>query len=228
MQKNDVIYFDTIDSTNTYLKKHYKEVNHGVVVTSTVQTKGRGRSDHTWRSEKGNLYFSYLLKDKLSHQLIFQELMKVSVTICRVLKELGIKASIKYPNDILVNQKKIAGILIETKSDGELEYIITGVGLNVNQVDFNDLSHKATSLHIENEKTYLINNILKMIIDTYNTQPVTFDDYIKLSYVIGRKIRYNSKIMVVNGITEDGRLILEDDEIIYVSVNEITLEEIYE
>ena len=228
MLKKKVIYFEEIDSTNDYLKKHFQEVNHGQVITSIIQTKGRGRSDHTWMSDKGNLYFSYILKDGINLQTVFQEMVKISVTIVKVLKTLGINAQIKYPNDILVNKKKIAGILIETKTIDKLEYIVVGVGLNINQTDFYDLQKKATSITLENNETYNINNILTMIVDNYNTRSVTFTEYLALSYVVGRKISYNSKKMVVNGITEDGRLILQDDELIYVSVNEITLEEIYE
>lgn len=228
MLNNKVISFDEIDSTNTYLKEHFSELNHGTIVTSKIQTHGRGRSDHSWISNEGNLYFSYLLKKDIRIDSIFAELQKISVTVVNVLKAAGIDAMIKYPNDILVGKKKIAGILIESKSSTKLDYVIVGVGLNVNQVDFQELSHKATSIKIENDNEYNINNILRMIIETYNSDSVTFQDYIRLSYVIGRKISYNNKKMVVNGILEDGRLVLEDEELIYVSFNEISLEEIYE
>ncbi len=228
MLKKEVVYFKEIDSTNDYLKAFSGKLNHGTIISSKKQTKGRGRSDHSWMSEEGNLYFSYLLNNDITYDSLFQEIINISVTLVEVLKSLQINALIKYPNDILVNGKKISGILIESKKTDSLHKLIVGVGLNINQTDFKELSNKATSMTLENEINYKVENILNMIINNYNLGSKSFEDYLKLSIIVGRKIRYNNKFLVVKGITKDGRLVLEDDDLIYVSLNEITLEEIYE
>lgn len=225
MPKRHVVFFDKIDSTNTYIKNNYETLNHLDVVVSRTQSKGRGRSDHTWMSDKGNLYFSYVLKN-VRLDTVFQELTHISVCVTNVLRKHGIEAWIKYPNDIIVQHKKITGILIETQGNQKLDYMVVGVGVNVNSRSFLDLEHKATSMSLETNNLFDLDLLLQEILEEYD-KPHTFQDYKNLSMILGKNIRYNNERFVVDEILDDGRLLLRGKKEIYVSPNEITLEEIY-
>ena len=140
------LHFDEIDSTNHYLMNSYQLLDNFTFVSTDYQSKGKGRNDRVWESIKGlNLMFSILIKDsKLINEFNALSLMS-AVEVAQVLESYGIdNVSIKWPNDVLVNDKKICGILLE----GQLpEYVVIGIGLNVNQKEFPDnLRRPATSL----------------------------------------------------------------------------------
>lgn len=130
------IYLKEIDSTNKYLKEHHQELDDMTFVYTFNQTKGKGRNERTWVSEKDqNLLFSLLIKNKDTVSLGGYLSLVTSISVLEVLKdEFAIKdIKIKWPNDIYICSKKVCGILLE----GELpNYIILGVGINVNQSVF--------------------------------------------------------------------------------------------
>lgn len=229
LKLNKIIAFTEIPSTNDYIKEHFVELDDQTIIVSRTQTRGRGRLDHSWESPDGNLYMSLLLKKGINRDDIFNQLMKISLAITSLLESYGIEASIKYPNDILVNKKKIAGILIESKGSDKLEYLIIGVGLNVNQIDFGDLEYKATSINRECGKTLSIEQVMKDLNELYNTIRSSREWYIKKSIVIGKNILYKNILYKVLNIDENGSLVLKNGaEIISPSINEINLEEIYD
>ena len=135
------IDFDVIDSTNLYLKQNYQNEDNFTFVSALFQNKGKGRNVRKWQSTSGdNLLFSLLIKDKnilKNYQCLS---MLTATAIFKVLKSLSIEnVSIKWPNDVYVNDKKICGILLEGISyDNELKAIVIGVGLNVNENSFNN------------------------------------------------------------------------------------------
>ena len=144
-----LLHFKEIDSTNSYLKNTYRLLDNFTFVSADYQSNGRGREDRVWQSESGeNLMFSFLVKN--------EELMKQSsilsiltaVEIAKEIEKFDIKdVSIKWPNDVLINGKKVCGILLEGQV---LEYLVVGVGLNVNQKKFPDgLRRPATSMALE-------------------------------------------------------------------------------
>lgn len=133
-----IIDFDTLDSTNSYLKRNYQTLPNYTIVKTKYQTTGHGQFGRIWESEEGkNLLFSLLIKKDLP--FLVKDANPVCVSaILGLLDELGIDATFKYPNDILVDSKKLAGVLIETKYSGpEVDYIIIGIGININQEKFN-------------------------------------------------------------------------------------------
>jgi BirA family biotin operon repressor/biotin-[acetyl-CoA-carboxylase] ligase len=149
--------FNTVTSTQDVLEQIVRQ-NPQLPVFSTVsatfQTDGRGRIRHRWISEqaKNDLFSTYLKPGiEISHTDFLYQLSALAVVT--VLHENGItQASVKYPNDILVNGKKIAGILVENKIRGKkILYSISGTGLNVNQTDFPP-SVRATSILSETGK----------------------------------------------------------------------------
>ena len=132
------LYFEKIDSTNTYLKEHYSELEDMCIARADYQYAGKGRNDRKWTAEeKLNLTFSLLIKD----EEVIRNYKALSVlsaySIVQVLNKYGIKGSmIKWPNDVYVNDKKICGILLESVSKEKIECLIIGIGLNVNQIEF--------------------------------------------------------------------------------------------
>lgn len=146
-----ILKLDATDSTNSYLKDLLRSENplDYTVVVAKKQLKGRGQMGTVWQSKGGkNLTFSVLKKfDALNVQHQFLLNITVSLAVCDALNELLVSnVTVKWPNDIMSGSKKICGILIENVLKGDkVAHSIIGIGLNVNQTDFQDLD-KASSL----------------------------------------------------------------------------------
>lgn len=145
--------FQSIDSTNNYLKKTAQDFPDKMMVLSEEQTKGRGRMGREWYSPKGaGLFFSILLKPKISMQESFIITGIAAAAVSEAIVDTTeLPAKIKWPNDIVVNGKKVCGILTEVS--GELDgvsYMVVGIGINVNTPGFSEeLKGVATSLYLE-------------------------------------------------------------------------------
>ncbi|MDI1430545.1 biotin--[acetyl-CoA-carboxylase] ligase [Polyangium sorediatum] len=130
---------------------------HGSAFLADAQTQGRGRSGHRWHSPAGeNLYLSVVLRPKLAPQALPPLALVLGVCVARVVDEvLGSSATsvahagVKWPNDVLVDGKKLAGLLVETAlRGGKIDAVIAGIGLNVHAASFpEELAPRATSLH---------------------------------------------------------------------------------
>ena len=146
-----IIKLDAIDSTNSFLKKKMSniEIDDFTIVYSQNQFEGRGRTNKQWISEPNkNIAFSLFKRFKKSEiEHIFLLNIIVSISILKLLKKYNVKnASIKWPNDIMVKNKKISGVLIENKiKKNNLINSVIGIGININQTDFSNLDN-ATSL----------------------------------------------------------------------------------
>jgi BirA family biotin operon repressor/biotin-[acetyl-CoA-carboxylase] ligase len=148
-----IVKLDAIDSTNDYLKGLLRKHNAEdfTVVTAELQTKGKGQRGSTWTSEKGkNIIMSLLVKDFVKGTYsIFDINIVASLAVVNALQSFKIpKLAIKWPNDILSDNKKIGGILVENifKGDNAIDSIV-GIGLNVNQTAFESLP-QASSLSL--------------------------------------------------------------------------------
>ena len=132
------IEFDTIDSTNTYLKENWEQLEDLTFVSTLEQTAGRGRNQRKWLSPKGeNLMFSVLLKDRDILNRYRYLSMLSALTVVDALEQFAVKdLMIKWPNDVYVRDRKICGILLEGVSRKQLECVIIGIGVNVNQEEF--------------------------------------------------------------------------------------------
>ncbi len=153
------IYADTIDSTNSFLLNSEKKYNDGTTLLAEFQEKGRGRIQRPWQSSKGkNLTFSILLNKKLDKYIPNHINLAASLAVSQSIEHLyQLKTDLKWPNDVLVNKKKISGILLESKSKGSfLEKIVIGIGINVNQTKF-DGEFKIQPTSIKYEKRQIIN-----------------------------------------------------------------------
>jgi len=160
--------YETLSSTNDKAKYFAELGQNNIVVVAERQRKGRGRFGREWSSELGGLYMTILLKeDKLDRAkyLTFIAAVSVAKTIKKFSK---LNCKVKWPNDVVVDGKKICGILTETVS-GKKNYALVGIGVNVNQKIFPEsIIKKSTSLSIETNKNYNINKIIKMIINNFN------------------------------------------------------------
>ncbi|MFL2663928.1 MAG: biotin--[acetyl-CoA-carboxylase] ligase, partial [Crocinitomicaceae bacterium] len=135
----------SVDSTNNFAAKLINDglAEHGSVILAENQTNGRGQRGSEWQSQKAkNILTSFVFKfEALDPQFLFRINAFVSIALIDFLNSYGIDAQIKWPNDIMVNSNKICGILVENKLVGNaLSYSIAGFGLNVNQIEFEDLT----------------------------------------------------------------------------------------
>ena len=167
-----LIKLDAINSTNDFLKGLSNDIStqNFTIVTAETQTNGKGQMGSKWISESGkNLIFSVLIKNILTDiNRIFDLNIAIALSIINALESFNIlELSIKWPNDIMSANKKIAGILIENiiKSDNSINSII-GIGLNVNQTNFDDLPNASSIKNIKNQdfdKEIVLNKILELI-----------------------------------------------------------------
>jgi len=151
----DIIKLEAVSSTNDFAKdillKSIPKADITIIDTKE-QTKGRGQRGNHWESEKNkNISLSIIIKPIfLKPNLQFYLSMSVSLAIVNCLTEFVEHISIKWPNDIYINNKKICGILIENRLQGDsIQYSIIGIGLNINQLDFSDWIPNPTSLILE-------------------------------------------------------------------------------
>jgi BirA family biotin operon repressor/biotin-[acetyl-CoA-carboxylase] ligase len=172
MISSKIIEFQSLDSTSNYVAKALKEGSYpyGSVILAHYQTHGKGQRGNVWQSEREkNLTFSFAFKAEsqaLPHHFLYSK--AVSVGLIRFLEHQKISfVSAKWPNDILVESKKISGILIESVAAEGQRYIIVGIGLNVNQEVFPD-ELQATSMAIELGRSLDIRQTLSELISFLN------------------------------------------------------------
>ncbi|MDK2886489.1 MAG: BirA family transcriptional regulator [Thermosipho sp. (in: thermotogales)] len=179
-----ILIFEKIDSTNEYLKKHYKELNNGTVIVAIEQTAGKGRYGRKWISSKGGLWFSILLKPKNIFSTYFFTKL-ASFTLVKILKRYKVYARIKWPNDIFVNGKKLAGILTEVVYEKSKPVaLIIGIGINLNNQIPDELKSIAISLKDILNKNVQISGFLKLFLKRFNTY---YLKYRKAPYALTRQ-----------------------------------------
>lgn len=147
-----VVCLPVTDSTNAEVRRRAAQTKSVLAVTAEEQTAGRGRRGRTWISPPGeNLYFSALVRPDLPAPKAPMLTPAAALAVCRVLGTFGVRARIKWPNDVVIGARKVCGILTELQPDGQGGYcVVTGIGLNVNQERFPDsIASVATSLKRE-------------------------------------------------------------------------------
>ena len=217
----------SVDSTNNFAAKLINDglAEHGSVILAENQTNGRGQRGSEWLSQKAkNILTSFVFKfEALDPQFLFRINAFVSIALIDFLNSYGIDAQIKWPNDIMVNSNKICGILVENKLVGNaLSYSIAGFGLNVNQIEFEDLTF-VTSMQLEKNQELDLNAIWLSIISYFQKWEVfiTSDHraenlhsmYQNNLFGLGEKRQFQvgSKIVegVIKGVNMHGFLILQ-------------------
>lgn len=154
-----LLYFDMIDSTNTEAKKQAESnAPDGLLIVANEQKQGRGRRGRSWEALPGvNIYMTLLLRPSFLPEQASMVTLVMALSVAQAVTEIsGLKAQIKWPNDIVVNKKKVVGILTElTMETDYIQHLVCGVGINVNQSEFpQSIAENATSLYLESGRTF--------------------------------------------------------------------------
>ncbi|MFO0356395.1 MAG: biotin--[acetyl-CoA-carboxylase] ligase [Sphingobacteriaceae bacterium] len=240
----NAIYLPEVSSTNSYAIELLKNVNliDGSVIYTTHQTQGRGQRGNTWISQPGlNLATSLVIKPSfLSIKKVFYLYIISALSVHDLMAELlnssQFDIKIKWPNDILVNSKKIAGILNENViGNGLIQHAVIGIGININQIDFEDLQ-AATSLKLLSEKTFEPKTILEKLCLCFEKRYLAlknghynellntyYTNFYKLNLEHEFELNGQKQVYVVKGINENGLLHLQNSDHIdrYFDIKEI-------
>ena len=231
--------FNELDSTNKYCLENYNELKQMDVVYALKQTFGRGRMGRSWESND-SIAMSIVLKDNLNF-----DLGKISfvaaASIYNVLKKYVSNLSIKWPNDLLVNDQKICGILCQSKIEDDAKCLVVGIGLNTNNESFDgELKQKATSLYILNNKKYKNILIIKKIYREFKRLYKLFlkgdTKYLSIckenNYLLNKEIEFiyenkpmSGKVLDINDSCE--LVIQTKEELICLKTGEVLLKKAY-
>lgn len=235
VQKNllsRIIYFEELASTNGYSKENHFELEDNTIVLTSNQTNGKGRFGRPWYTAKNeNLTFT-LIKDygiriDEIHMMNFYTSYILFLTIKLMSDNFrSNELFLKWPNDLLLNRKKIAGILLDVKDlNSDLKKFIIGIGINVNQQNFpEEIKLKASSLKNEFKTDFIIEDLLIEFIEQYYKNLNLLEDSIQLMHLwksnsdfFGKKVKFTqfadgnvAEVKLVD-IDFDGGLIVSDD-----------------
>ena len=246
----NILYYDVTDSTNLRIKQAGDEgAPHGTLAVADRQTAGRGRRGRTWESPAGSsIYMSILLRPEIAPNKASMLTLVMALSVVEGIQECignDRDIQIKWPNDIIINGKKLAGILTEMSSQIDyINHVTVGVGINVNTTDFpKEIAQTATSLRIEcghtvkrapviaavmewweeNYETFLETEDLSGLLDRYNALLVNCDRDVQ---IIGAKETYQAHAI---GIDHTGELIVrrEDGSIEKINAGEVSVRGVY-
>lgn len=225
-----LITLEKVDSTNIYAKNNLEVLDDKTVIHALSQTDGRGRLTRKWVDlGDGNLFLSFVLKPSNSFNEVYSNLTQyLSVVLCKLLEEYSVYPQIKWPNDVLINGKKIAGILSETVMQGNnFKGLVLGIGVNLNakQCNINAIPDKiATSLNIELNKNIDMYEFIQRLTDKffadYNEFLAKGFEFIKSDYIsrasfldteVCVQVFNETKRGMAKSINNSGELVLEKD-----------------
>lgn len=222
-----VYHFDTVSSTNDLARE--EQFSHGDLLWAEQQTSGRGQRGHTWLSTSGlNLTFTLVVEPRfLAAKEQFLLSAATAVALCESLSRFGIEARIKWTNDIYVENRKLVGILIEHFYAGaNLRRTVIGIGLNVNQTEFDKSLPNPTSMQLERgiafERQEVLHHFYGCFMARY-TQieqgegATILSDYHHLIYRLGERQLFRlpdgaELTATIEGIESDGALRLRHEE----------------
>lgn len=242
-------YFEETDSTNNQAKlAAEKDAPDGTLFVAECQTGGRGRRGRTWVSPAGSgIWMSLLLRPDISPESASMLTLVLAVAMVEAINEevSDAKCFVKWPNDIVVNNKKISGTLTEMSAEMErIHYVVIGIGINVNTTDFDDsIKDMATSIYLETGKKVKRSNIIAAFSHSFKkyyeeflkTQDLAFliDRYNELLINKGRTVKaiYADKEIIGEalGINKKGELIIktEDGSEMTIRAGEVSVRGLY-
>lgn len=175
----NILNFEELDSTSVWARKNLKDLENFTLISAEIQSRGHGQFERKWFSSRengGNLYISIVLKPENIEHL--NELTRFTSYIgAKTIEEYGIKAQFKFPNDILINGKKIAGILAESVFIGnEFKGVIVGIGinLNLNEEDIQNIDIPATSIFLETGNNVEKSEFLEKLLNNFKKEYDSF------------------------------------------------------
>jgi BirA family biotin operon repressor/biotin-[acetyl-CoA-carboxylase] ligase len=228
----NLLFLHEVESTNTYAMNLLRNVNtiEGTVVYTDNQTKGKGQRGALWSSKIAqNLTASIILKPQflsVGNTFYLSKISALAVydVLAEILSSGQYDIKIKWPNDILVNQHKISGILIENNfTSTNIQHSVIGIGLNINQDDFNEFDRAATSLKLLSNTMHNRDEILEKICAHFEKwylklkeqkTNVIDEAYLKYLFGVGEQLnfidvngaKFFGKIL---GVTKSGKLMIE-------------------
>lgn len=244
----NLLFFEILDSTNICAKREGEAgAPHGTLVVTESQTAGRGRRGKGWESPRGiNIYFTILLRPELAPDRASMLTLVMAHSVARVIRETtSMEARIKWPNDVVVNGKKICGILTELSAEpGYIHHLVIGTGINVGLQEFpGELAHKAASLEgesgtkisrglllaevmaafEEDYEAFIRAGDLSPLLETYHKMLVNLDARV---CVLDPQGQYTG---TSRGINEVGELLVEKDngQVEQVYAGEVSVRGIY-
>lgn len=244
-----IVYFNSIDSTNNEAKKLASSgCSEGIVIISEEQTMGRGRLGRNWVSPKfKGIWMSIVLRPDIDPMNVAKITQVGAAAVLKAIKEQGINAYIKWPNDIVLNNKKVCGILTEMSGEiNNVNYVVMGIGINVNidKEDFpEEIEEIATSLKIEEGKSIerkalvasILNNLEELYKEFIKNEDIktSIDICRENSILIGKSVRIinrNDEIQAqALDLSDDGKLIVkyQDGSIHEVISGEVSVRGLY-
>jgi BirA family biotin operon repressor/biotin-[acetyl-CoA-carboxylase] ligase len=244
----ELYYLDTVDSTNTYAKKLADEgAIHGTLVVSNQQSGGKGRRGRTWESPANTgIWMTLILKPNMNPSYASMLTLVMAIAVAKACNEITkVPCSIKWPNDIVLNRKKICGILTEMSAEMDyINHIVIGVGINANMEEFpEELQEKATSIRLQNgekiNRAQLINRVMVHFEEEYSLFMEHKDLSLQLDNYNDLLVNRNNEVMVLEpskeysgiarGINEKGELLVEkpDGSLCRVYAGEVSVRGIY-
>lgn len=248
MAGSHLLYFDEVGSTNIEAKKQAESgAPNGLLVVADKQSQGRGRRGRSWESPAGmNIFMTIMLRPSFAPSKASMITLVMAVSVAQAIADVTrLSVGIKWPNDIVVNKKKVVGILTELTTETDyIQHLVCGVGINVNQTEFpEDISATATSLYLEggrkinraelivksmerfeeNYETFCKTKNMEGLIDNYNRMLVNREAQVR---VLDPKGEYDG---ISHGITKMGELIVEkaDGTVENVYAGEVSVRGIY-
>ncbi|MCM1257945.1 MAG: biotin--[acetyl-CoA-carboxylase] ligase [Roseburia sp.] len=243
----EIYYFGVVDSTNIRAKQLADEGSgHGTLVVADRQEAGRGRRGKSWTSPAGtSVYMSILLKPEIKPQSASMLTLIAGLSVAKAIKEYaGLSPQIKWPNDIVINGKKVCGILAELSTEiDQIHYVVVGIGINVRNMEFpEEIAAMATSLFLEGKdevkRAELIEAVCECFEYYYDLFCKSYDlsglcqEYNEYLVNLGRQVKvldpqksFEGKAL---GITDTGELVVETEEgQKLVSAGEVSVRGIY-
>lgn len=222
-----ISYYPVLDSTNITAREIAPRSAEGTVVIAEKQNKGRGRLGTVWQSTSGGIWLSIILKPSIPLENVPKITLITGIAVTNALRDIGVNAHIKWPNDVLVRGKKVSGILTEVSAEvDKVDYVILGIGINAN-VNLSDLSEeirkRSTSVSSEMGKAIDRTTFIASLFYELEQQYINFktkqftdivDEWINLSDTIGKEVKITSPNRIIEGkaigITENGALVILD------------------
>lgn len=229
-------HIDEIDSTSRYMMDHPEWFDNLDVVSASHQTAGVGRTGHAWVDNKGdNILFSFIIKDEALISSFKFLSVTLGVIILNYLKGYisEDRLSLKWPNDVYVNNKKICGILLQGKLP---DYVVVGIGFNLNQSDFGEMKENATSLSLELSQIFDVEtmreSLCEYVVNALKhfdvVRPTVIDEFNSHNCLFRKEVTYFNTITnqeedgIALGINDNGELLVSKGEkIIPLSASEV-------
>ncbi len=248
MAGKHLLYFDVTGSTNTEAKKQAENgAPEGLLVVADKQESGKGRRGRSWESPSGsNIFMTILLRPSFAPEKASMTTLVMALSTAQAITDVsGLKAEIKWPNDIVINKKKVVGILTELAMEADyIQYLVCGVGINVNQAEIpENIKNTATSLYLEGGKRINRAGLIKRVMEHFEEN---YEIFYQRGDMSGLLKAYNERLVnkgaqvrvldplgeyegISHGINEKGELLVEKEEghIENVFAGEVSVRGIY-